>query len=393
MAEYDDEEEAIVHPADPPQQLVDFVGSFTDPQAAEVFGDAAVRVQDYIVQRNIAAENDAAANRLVSNLGTFKDGLVGMAQNDPAAVFLGLDLVPGIVEGIVETHPYLPDDQRAATAEQLSAEMRQEIARAGVMSLADRDADAARAMLGRVSDLFDEGATAGLTGYIGSMEMARNVDATALEQQRARDTAQTTAASTTHYLGALVDPVTQGLQFPAGWAQRVMADPSIPPADTAGMLGIYDRLQRTGDAAQSDPYLVADVIQRIASGNAPATPEILAQAGSGLRLADAVSLAKNAGSATPAARKEMTDLAHALDTARSTLASLDNGPAGQVAFGRFVNWFVNSYPPGALDPNAQRPYDLSAAMMRFSPTSDDLVRAVVPPSGERKPLDQIFGRR
>ena len=160
------------------------------------------------------------------------------------------------------------------------------------------------------------------------------------------------------------------------------------------LLGVYSRLQTGGDAAQSDPFLVSDIIHRIANGEAPSVPEVLSQAGTTLRLHDAVALARGSvASLPPAVRKEFGDLANTIDCARSYLASPENGPAGQMAFGRFMNWFMTSYPAGRLDPNGERPYDIASALTRFEPNSDDLVRASqrVQAAGERRPLDQILG--
>ena len=389
---YTDEEE-IVHPADPPQQLIEFVGAFQDPQAQEAFADAAVRVQDYMVRRDIAADNAAAADRLVANLGQFKDGLTRMVYADPAAIDLGLDLVPDIVHGIAQTHPYLPDDQRDTAYDSITTDIQREIARTGVMSLADRNGDAARALLGsdRVSGLIQDQDRLSLEGYIGAMDTARITDAAAVAQQRVVDRARDTSFAMANYLGALVDPNTQEMQFPDGWAQRVTADPTVPPAATAALLNTYSRLQANGDAAQSDPFLVSDIIHQIANGDAPSVPEVLSQAGTSLRLHDAVALARGSvASLPPAVRKEFGDLANTIDTARSYLASPENGPAGQMAFGRFMNWFMTSYPAGRLDPNGERPYDLTSALMRFEPNSDDLVRASQR-VGDRRPLDQILG--
>lgn len=405
----DDIEEAPPHPADPPQILNDFVGAFTDPQAQEVFRDAAVRIQDYQVQKSIADDNAAAANRLVTNLGVFKDGLANMAANDPASTFLGLDLVPDVVSGIVGTHPYLPDEARQDTYEQLTSDMQRDIARAGVLSLADKQEEAARNLLQhpRVAGLFDDNDQRALNGYINSMETARNVDAAALSQQRAKDEQQTRDHSMVSYFGALVDPQSGGLAFPPGWAEKVTADPSLPPDYTASMLNAYARLQTTGDVATSDPFMVGDIIRKIADGDPPSAGQILSQAGRGMEFATAIGLAKAVvGDMSPAARKEFGDLSATVDVARRTLAAPENGMAGQIAYGRFMDWFLRNYEtlgPGALNPNSKEYFDVGPQIAKFAPNGSDLVQGatqglmagvgITERTGDRISLDQIFGDR
>ena len=397
---YTDKEE-IVHPADPPQQLVDFVGAFQDPQAQEAFGDAAIRVQDYMMRRDIAADNAAAANRLVSNLGRFKDGLTSMVSADPAAVDLGLDLVPDIVHGIAQTHPYLPDDQRDTVYDSITTDIQREIARAGVMSLAGRSATAARALLDsdRVSSLLGDDRS-GIEGYIGAMDMARGMDAEATARQRAEDSARQVNHSTVQYLGALVDPATGDTQFPNGWAQRVMADPTLPPVQTAAMLDVYHRV-RDGDG-ETDWYAFADMTSRIANGQPVPLPEVFNQIGRGLKVADAATIARGSiDSAAPPAQREFRHLDATIQAAREVLAPPEYGVAGERAFERFMGWLVPQYRaagPGSLNPAGDRyllPTGDGAATFwnNFAPRLGDYVTGRGLAGENRPPLSDIFGRR
>lgn len=405
-------EEAPPHPADPGRPLTDFVGAFTDPQAREVFRDAAIRIQDYVTKRTIADENAAAANRLVGNLGQFKNGLVEMVQSDPASVTLGMDLVPGVVGGLVDMHPFLPDDQRQSTYDSLAADMQRDIARAGVMSWADRDATVARNMLDspRVAGLFSDADRAGLSGYIGAMETARAVDNAALARQRAADADEIRMTSAINYFGALLDPRTFDLQFPAGWAERVTADNTLPPGDTASMLGIYGRLQQNGDV-DTNPLLAADLISLAAQGKGAPVTSVLNQIGRNLSITDALTIAGMSMSNTPGGRAEVQALAATLQSYRDRVVTPENGPAGVRAFERFVNWIIPQVRGGGgLDPRAENyilPTGDGPATTRFwgdfAPRLDDLVEGApvagtVPMnefefgrSEDRMSLDQIFG--
>lgn len=392
MAYDDTEDQAPPHPADPPQPLADFVGSFTDPTAQGVFRDAAVKVQDYLVRRRIADENTAAADRLFANLGRFRDGMVGMVQGDPAATHLGLSIVPDIVNGIVGSHPYLADEQREPTATELTTGMQQEIARAGVMAYADRDETAARRLLDQphVASLFDESGHRDLNGYIGAMATARSSDAAALAQQRAVDDAQTREHSTLQYFSTLVDPATQEMQFPPDWAQRVTADPSLPPAYTANMLNLYGRLQRDGDAPATDPFIAASLIGAAANGQA-SVPAVMQFAGNDLRLNDALTIAAMTRPQGETSASLLNDL---VQQGRSALAAPENGPAGSVAFGRYMNWLLPAVRSGAVSLNPAEDNYAGLRLPQFAPSGNDLLEASVHGRVDGRPsLDEIFGGR
>lgn len=405
------DEEQITHPADPPEALVDFVSSFRDEQAQGVMRDAAVRIQDYVTRREIADDNRAMSNRMISNLGQFKDGLANMAYSDPSAVGLGLSLAPDVVRGIIDSNPFLPDDQRDGIATSLISDVKREVARAGVMSLAEKDATAARALLGKVGEVFDERGTGGLLGFIDAMDGARTMDSAAVAAQRAKDAAQTANFSMVQHLSGLVDPKTGEVAFPGGWAQRVIADPSVPPTQTAGMLGLYDRLQKGGDV-QSDPHVLAGIIDGIAQGRVRDAASVLQYVGESLSVGDAVGLAYSA--LNPTSTREMQALSTTIGAARRALAAPENGPAGVVAFGRFVEWLVPAYKAagaGSLRPDAENsvlPYPDGGYVEKtfwdaFRPNGDDIVMGArrMPRSldelrqetGDRISLEDIFGGR
>lgn len=388
----DDFEEAPPHPADPPQPLVDLVNAFSDPQAQGVFRDAAVKVQDYLVRRDVADQNSAMADRLVNNIDQFKSGLVSMVQSDPAATQLGLDLVPDIIGGIVASHPHLPEEQLGDIHGQLTGDIQKEIARAGVMSMADQNEAAARRLLDHsaVSAVLDDGDRTALNGYIGAQATARTADDAALARQRAVDLDRTRQFSTLNYFNALTDPATNDLTFPPGWAQKVTADPTLPPAYTAAMLNIYGRLRANGDAPASDPHLAADLIDTAARGGAT-TPGILQYAGNGMRLTDAVTIAGMAGPQTPEGSADIRALNDLVQQSRATLASPENGPAGQAAYERYMNWLLPAVRGGAVSVNPAEPTYAGLRLAEFAPRAGDMVGRA--PSASRPSLDDILGPR
>lgn len=401
MADYQDDEEGQVHPADPAQPLVDLVDSVDDPQARGLVRDAAVRVQDYMVQKQIADDNDAAAHRLVSNLGSFKDGLVGMAGADPGAVALGVSVAPDLIDGFVGLNPFLPEDQKPALRDSLVRDVQQAVVHAGVMSAADKDETQARRLLAAHDGLLEDSDRVGLHGYINAMSTARGMDAEASSRQQAEDNARLTNHSTVKYLSALVDPDTGQAQFPEGWAQRVTSDSSLPPATTAAMLNVYSRV-RDGDGT-TDWHTFADMTNRIANGQSIPLNEVFSQIGNGLQLADAATLARGSvDSMAPAAQREFRQLDATIQAARQVLAPPEYGVAGDRAFEKFMAWMVPQYRnagPGSLNPAAESyilPREGGATFWNsFAPKLDDYVVSSSPrPQPEDRPsLADIFQRK
>ncbi len=412
MADYqDDTEEGTVHPADPPRGLVDLVDSVQDPQARDVMANAAVRVQDYLVRKQIADDNQAAANRLVSNLGSFKDGLASLASADPGAVSLGVSIAPDMIDGLVSLNPFLPEDQKPAVRDALTKDVQREVVHAGVMSAADKDAEQARRLLAAHDGVLDDADRVNLHGYINTMSMARGMDAEAEARQTAQDIARVTNHAAVNYLSALVDPQTGEAQVPRGWAQAVTSDKDIPPDVTASMLNVYSRV-KDGDG-QTDWHTFADMTNRIANGQQVPLNEVFSQVGNGLKLADAATLARGSvDQMAPPAQREFRQLDATIQAARKVLAPPEYGVAGDKAFERFMEWMVPQYRnagPGSLNPKAETYIlpsgdDTQTASFwnQFAPRLDDFVlgdRAyprslpeLVDKTNDRMSLEEIFSR-
>lgn len=389
--DYQDDTEP--HPADPPQPLVDLVSGLNDPQAQGVMRDAAVQVQDYLMQRRIADANAAASDRLVNNLGSFKDGLVSLASSDPGATRLGVNVAPDLIDGFVQLNPFLPEDQKPAIRDSLVRDVQQEVVRAGVMSAADKDEAYARRLLDTHDGVLEDADRAGLNGYINAMSTARSMDTEANARQTAEDSAKLANHSAANYLSALVDPQTGEAQFPNGWAQKVTSDPSLPPAQTAAMLNVYGRV-KDGDG-QTDWNTFADMTNRIANGEAVPLNEVFSQIGTGLTLADASTIARGSvDSMAPPAQREFRQLDATIQAARQVIAPPEYGVAGERAFDRFMGWLVPQYRnagPGSLNPASDGyilPQEGGAAFWNsFAPRLDDFVVSSSPrPQAESRPL-------
>lgn len=369
--------------------LAEAVSLFQTPEGSAYAGEAAARINDYLTRREIADANTAAGDAFVANLGAVQGNLASMVQSDPHAIDLALDLADLSVRSMVGTVP----NADPATVEPIATDIQRGIARAGVRALAERHDGAARELLGRerIAGLLGDEREA-LDGYISAQATARRIDQVASERMAARAQQQQADYHAWNYLGAMIDPASEDIRFPPGWAQRVMADPVIPAPQKAQLFDIYGKVERDGDVPASDPFSVSSLVFDLAQGASFSQGDILGRAGDDLRLTDALTLAKFAGD--PAGRSQVAGLATVLGEAQRQLAAAENGPAGQSAYGRFVNWLLPVVRRGAdLDP-ASPDYVLGGNRLQaFAPTAADMANIYIPPAGGdgRTPLGDIFG--
>jgi hypothetical protein len=184
----------------------------------------------------------------------------------------------------------------------------------------------------------------------------------------------------------------------------MVADPRVVPETKAALWQAHDRLLRQGDPAQSDPATLVSLINQMTlPNNGGLTPtDVWQHAGSNLSLADTQMLAGAAFPKTPQQRAEVAAVAGTLATARDIIASPENGPAGQAAFGRFVNWLMPAYRNagnGSLNPNSDNWIlggEYGPGMIQaFMPRGDDLLigRQLMDTANtaDRPSLSEIFG--
>ncbi len=300
--------------------------------------------------------------------------------------------------------------------------MQTEIAHAGVQRLAETDKDAALQALDKYTSYLPDDQQAALRQYADVQEGLRGQDAAAQQQQQARDASVQGYHSATRYLHALADPDTGQFRAPQGFLTSLVADPAISPPTKLALRAGFHVLHQRGDPAQSDPHVVADMIGRMAGDVQPLRPgavgsvpgvtgdvldrmhdqgltgystpggltvtrggttgapgndnvqqgEIMAHLGSGLTVADAAFLNHLIGPSNPQRRADIQHLAEVVQQARGTIAHPMNGPAGDIAFGRFTNWLLPALARGA------HLNELTAnnAIQRFAPTVEDYRKAI-----------------
>jgi len=364
---------ATLHP-----DLEQFQGALQTGAGQDWGREATTRIQDFLNQRQIVDANTAASSQFVNNLDQFKTSLVDMVKSDPTSAKLALDLVPLTVKGLVENHPYLPEGSHQDTHDQIVDHIQQTVAQAAVMSMAEKHEPAARSLLDQLSGFIGTANAEPLNGYIDAMATARNIDnqAQAQNQFARQQTFQEQRAL--QYFSALVEK-NGDLKFPESWAQSVMKDPALPPGATAVFIAEYENLRKHGDG-ETNPRVVQELVNDIALDREKMSiARILSYTGNGLKLVDALTLARLARPSNESAQLEgaqgnIDRFKNVLALAHAQIVGKDgeNGAAGEYAFDRFVKWFMPSYrnagPANIIDPQTLA----SEIDQHFLPNGDDL---------------------
>lgn len=349
------------------------------------------RVQDYLMKRKLATENEQAGENFVRDITQFKDGLVSMVKKDPFAVHMANSIVPDVLKQVIGTMPGMPDDAETHHGI-ITKDFQREISAAAVTSMAEKDEGKARGLLEGLRDTLGEHADA-MGNYIDMQAGARAQDRAAAEVRQAQLQDYATSRSALNYLNALYNPTFRQIQSPEGWNQAVLADPTLPPHAKVGVQALYNHLQENGDVPVSDPHLVSDIIHSVASdGPNPHPADIVTHAGDGLRFVDALHLAN--GALEPQSQAQFKRLDTLLTAASDTLNTPDNGVAGLNAFGRFTNWLMDFWQGGGdlhnedLLEQPKTDKGLYKTLDHFQPSLQDYI--TTRDRTEQKSLDEIF---
>ena len=355
-------------------ELTNFVSDQNTPMGQAWAGIAAQRAQSYLTARSNAIDAQQAADQTVTNLHQAKTGLVGMVQNDPGSMDLALDLAQHSVNGIVDQHGHLDEDTRQTAANSITDHMQSEIVHGGIQSLAETDKGAALKALDRYGDYLPDDQQAALRQYADVQEGLRGQDAVAQQAQQQRDASVAGYHAATNYMGALADPSTGDFRAPPNYLAQLVADPSIAAPTKLALRAGYQMLNRFGDAPQSDPHVVSDMVSRIADPAQPSPQqgEIISHLGSGLTIGDAGLINHLLGPSTPQRQADIRTLDDTLQQAKATLAHPANGPAGDIALGRFTNWLL----PALRNGGNLNELAATNPVQRFAPTLDDYKTAV-----------------
>lgn len=374
-----------------------FVQTFTHPDAMAWAATAAKRVQAHVVARRIAEGNAQAAQAFTNNIATTKSNLQQIVRGDPTALDMALDLVPHTVRALTSQHG-LGDEHTAA----LTQHMQAEIAHAAVISLAQQDYGAASKMLtgDRVSALLPQDQREGLGDYIVHQENLRRTDHIAAMRQAQNDAYERDHRTAGDWLGSLAHPTTGDAGFPPGWGQNVMNDPRLLNATKGALHGAYQTLLVNGSPDTSNPQTFTKLLDQVANGKATQA-DVLSRVGHDLSLRDAKFLHDGIRPPTDHDQANLEALNTTIQDAKSMITE-GSGPAGQQAFGRFMDWYMPTYQrmlnAGVGAPDLLHPETgllAGATLAKFMPTADDALQAVLPSLGQlghSSDLGQIFGQ-
>lgn len=354
--------------------------------AHDILGD----VQQHVNAVNVADANTAAGHQFVSNVQGVKDNLVGMVHSDPTSVDLALGLAPKLIAPMLAATG-LGDEHFDAVHSDLTGSIQTDIAHTAVSRLADFHADAAHALMDRLSDYIggDEN-RATLGQYIDTLQAARNADNAVAGDQMADNQRRASSVSAYRYGGTLLDPRTEQVSFPPGYMANLVRNPDIEPGDKAPLFDAFSRLSQLGDVHASSPYAVANVVNSILD---PSTQighgDIMSHVGDDLRYVDALMLHGLNLQRTPEGIGGLRDLQSALSSAKDNLAG-SGDRAGDAAYSRFVNWLLPAYRRtgmSGLNPDSDNFLFKTTGLASFQPTHADAVA----PISKRASLSDIFG--
>lgn len=366
--------------------LQEWLENFNTPDSKAWAMGTAQRLQQHFTARAITDNAHAAGNAVITNMAKFRNTLMGMVRSDPTSLHAMLDLVPHTVNAIVAQHG-LSDDEADAHAAALTRDVSSEVAHAGVQGAAARNPDYARTVLNspRVQSLLTAGDAGALDQYITTMAGVRAQDVAAQKQQLRRSAAQSGYVKAGQWLDTLRDPATGRMQFPPDFGTSVMQDSDLSKMTRASLLHGYGNLMARGDVPISNPNLTADIIRRAAMpGGRVTQDEVLQQLGRGLTLNDARAMNALISPATP---PELVQQLHGMvSNAREQIAPPQNGPAGQNAFGRFMQWLVPAF---HADPAGAQTAIANGRMQDFAPTIADHLAVGRQPS---QPLNELWAQ-
>ncbi len=364
--DFDAEDEGEQRPLDAAVEL------FQTDAGQRFANEAAIRINDFVTQKNIADANSQAAEAVTGSIADMQANYAAMVRNDPTATNLALDLANLGVRSIVDQIP----GADPVHAETITAGMHRAIAAEAVRSAAERHEDFAQSLLSdeRIANALGDDRPH-LESYVTAQAAARRIDQQAAQLQAARDAAQRADAQAWKHLSGIQDDGDQ-IRFPQNWTKGVLADPVMPPEHKAALVDAYGRLMEHGDALTSDPVTVRDLVRSAANGQPVAVTDVLGRAGSDLTMADAATLTRL--TSDPSQKGILGQINAHLGAAERQLATPENGMAGQIALDRFSQWLLGAVRGGAiLDPSSQE-YALQGNRMQvFAPQAADYADPVI----------------
>jgi hypothetical protein len=365
-----------------PQPLQDLKDTFQTDAGKDWANDATTRIQDYVMQRQVAEQNTAAGQQFIQNIDNFKDGLVSFVQQDPLGVHLALDLVPGALDAVISTMPGRPEDAADHHAA-MTASASRDIAAAAVTSMAGRNPTVARNIYDhpRIQDALGDSAPA-MDSYITLQGQAHERDAQVGQANALRQQQQGYDTNARGYLSLLSNnPLADDFN------KAVVADQGVPPADKLELLSARERILAGSGNQPSDPIATMNLVSQLAS-NEVGQKDLYSRIGRDLSVNDASMLSSIHATGQTG---ELHDL---LQFGKQWITGPGPGSPAEVnALGRYVNFaLAHARTNGNLDPFGGDPKNVDQVMHAFRVTGEDLVAGRVASGNPRPSLNEIFSK-
>lgn len=374
--------------------LQNVAGLFQTDEGKDLAGTVLPMIQQHLNLINVADANAAAGQQQVQQVQQTKDNLIGMVRNDPTAADLAVNLAPHLVGALVDGSGIADPDQAASIHADLTQHIQSETARAAVTKMAEINGNAAKQLMGTLTDHLSDDDQSALGKYISTMDTARQMDHAAQINQLTQDRNDLSQTNAFKYATQLMDRNSEQVQLPQDFMANLVANRAIQPADKAPIAGAFKTLMAVGDVPTSNPHVISALLQDI--GN-PTTPPVSADAimqhvGSNLRYADAQMLHGMSLGKTPVQQRAAAQLGSILSNAATTLNASGSTP-GNAAFGRFTDWLTSSFRQtgiAGLDGASPNYLFKTVGLNSFPPQHEDIVQPA--PGAERPSLGQIFAQ-
>lgn len=340
----------------------------------------------HVVNRTVADGATATGDMVQSQFHRAVNAQAQAAYDDPTSIATKLSNLDDAVTSIITSTPMAPS-RAAQLRSNLIDQGREAIIIRGAQGAIDKDPSSAATI---VKEYGEKGWLTGaqqkqLTDYGERMGKAQLQDARSAALGGVQRTQERSLAASSQYLGNLTDG--QGkFQAKGDWATKVIADPSLRNEEKAPLLQANQRLLDHGDVEKTSPDVLTPFISDIAKGNRPAVADVMRHVGVDMTLADAQFLTMGINPQSDTARQDFSAINVALGNARQQISPRDtagaSNPAGDNAYGRFVDWYMPAIRQGLAagksitqltDPDSPDYLLKNNKVQEFAPTHEDAV--------------------
>lgn len=315
------------------QQIEDWKGSFSTKRGQEWAMNQADSLQNHLWEKTSADMGARAGNAVIGNLKTTLNSLSDTARQDPTTIDHALGQVDALVGASKEAHSGILDAQELNRIDDVSADMKNEIVKAGVMGLADKNPDAAVKLVnsGSLSPYMKPTEAEELNKYAEGVTRMRYEDQQrAYEQQkRAQDMKDENFFNQT--LNQIKADPNGNINIPSNINQQIWNSEGVSAKTKLSLMGGIKHLSQ--DTAEDDPNVIRDFTQRLKddSPNPLSHDDLLDAYGSGKLTQSQFELFDRLNKNTVEMNMAKKDLNKAIDSADSVIKGPNLGTGTDLA--------------------------------------------------------------